>query len=299
MSNRNFGYYGNQRLQQQTYSRNLYLNNVNGKKIITNPQNSNGDASKFETYHEGSQTTYSRGLIGAGEAVSVGGIFGIPPIVIVPSAPCTPTIIDISSIATYNVLFSFWNLNSNTTIPTCSVLNITFGTILRIPFPLTLTNDGTINNNGEITCDGSGTVINNGTINNIYIYVNFSKTNGITNNGTFNNVTGAIVFNEDGNFNNNGTFNNDGIITNGATYDTSIFNNDGIIYNKGTINNFTDPGAIIAIINNNNIIYNTSIIINNVVFNNNGTIYTGLLSCGIGTIGGSVPIGGIITPGCP
>ena len=293
MSNRNFGYYGNQRLQQQTYSRNLYLNNVNGKKIITNPQNSNGDASQFETYHEGSQTTYSRGLIGAGEAISVGGIFGIPPIVIVPSvpAPCTPIIIDISSIATYNGFF--WNLNSNTTIPTCSVLNITFGTILRIPFPLTLTNDGTINNNGQITCDGSGTVINNGTINNIYRYVNNSTTN---NNGIFNNDTGATVFNEEGKFNNNDTFNNDGIISNYAIFGTSTFNNDGIIYNKGTLNNFIDPTAII---NNNNIIYNTSIINNNNVFNNNGTIYTGSPSCGIGTIGGSVPIGGIITPGCP
>ena len=293
MSNRNFGYYGNQRLQQQTYSRNLYLNNVNGKKIITNPQNSNGDASQFETYHEGSQTTYSRGLIGAGEAISVGGIFGIPPIVIVPSvpAPCTPIIIDISSIATYNGFF--WNLNSNTTIPTCSVLNITFGTILRIPFPLTLTNDGTINNNGQITCDGSGTVINNGTINNIYRYVNNSTTN---NNGIFNNDTGATVFNEEGKFNNNDTFNNDGIISNYAIFGTSTFNNDGIIYNKGTLNNFIDPTAII---NNNNIIYNTSIINNNMVFNNNGTIYTGSPICGIGIISGSVPITGTITPGCP
>lgn len=73
MSNRNFGYYGNQRLQQQTYSCNLYLNNVNGKKIITNPQNSNGNASQFETYHEGSQTMYSRGLTCT--TVSIGGTY--------------------------------------------------------------------------------------------------------------------------------------------------------------------------------------------------------------------------------
>ena len=296
MSNRNFGYYGNQRLQQQTYSRNLYLNNVNGKKIITNPQNSNGDASQFETYHEGSQTTYSRGLIGAGEAVSVGGIFGIP--VIVPPVPCTPTIIDISSIATYNGFF--WVLNSNTTIPTCSVLNITFGTTLVIPFPLTLTNDGTINNNGQLTRDSGSTFTNNGTFNNIYIY--FADQAGTTNNNSiFNNVTGAIVFNNDGNFNNNGTFNNDGQISNSANFGTSTFNNDGIIYNKGTINNFKDPTAPTAIINNNNIIYNTSIINNDSVFNNNGTIYTGSAVCGIGIISGSVPITGTgtITPGCP
>ena len=78
MSNRNFGYYGMNRLQQQTYARNLYINNTNGKQIINNPQNSNGNASQFETYREGAQTTYSRGLVG--ETVSVGGIFGIPPV---------------------------------------------------------------------------------------------------------------------------------------------------------------------------------------------------------------------------
>ena len=80
MSNRNFGYYGNQRLKEQTYARNLYLNNTNGKQIVNNPQTSNGDSSNFNTYREGAQTTYSRGLIGAGETVSVGGIFGIPPV---------------------------------------------------------------------------------------------------------------------------------------------------------------------------------------------------------------------------
>ena len=74
---RNFGYYGNNRLKNQTYSRNLYNNNINGKQIINNPQNSNGDSSNFNTYHEGAQTTYTRGLIG--ETVSIGGIFGIPP----------------------------------------------------------------------------------------------------------------------------------------------------------------------------------------------------------------------------
>lgn len=78
---RNFGYYGNNginRLQQQNYARNLYKNNTTGKQIINNPQTSNGNSSNFNTYHEGSQTTYSKGLIGAGETVSLGGIFGIP-----------------------------------------------------------------------------------------------------------------------------------------------------------------------------------------------------------------------------
>ena len=86
MSNRNFGYYGNNRLKNQTYSRNLYNNNINGKQIINNPQNTNGDSSNFNTYHEGAQTTYTRGLIG--EMISIGGIFGIPPpIPRIPSCP--------------------------------------------------------------------------------------------------------------------------------------------------------------------------------------------------------------------
>lgn len=83
---RNFGYYGNNRLKNQTYSRNLYNNNINGKQIINNPQNSNGDSSNFNTYHEGAQTTYTQGLIG--KTVSIGGIFGIPPpIPRIPSCP--------------------------------------------------------------------------------------------------------------------------------------------------------------------------------------------------------------------
>ena len=67
MSNRNFGYYGNHRLKEQTYARNLFLNNKSGKKIINNPQTSNGNASQLETYTSGSQTTYN------GCTVSVGG----------------------------------------------------------------------------------------------------------------------------------------------------------------------------------------------------------------------------------
>jgi len=73
MSNRNFGYYGNNRLQQQTYARNLYLNNTNGKTLITNPQTSNGNASQVETYKSGSQTTHSKGLLAGRDVVSIGG----------------------------------------------------------------------------------------------------------------------------------------------------------------------------------------------------------------------------------
>ena len=73
MSNRNFGYYGNNRLQQQTYARNLYINNTNGKTLITNPQTSNGNASQQETYRSGSQTTHSKGLLAGRDVISIGG----------------------------------------------------------------------------------------------------------------------------------------------------------------------------------------------------------------------------------
>lgn len=80
MSNRNFD---NrviiQRLQNQVYSRNLYLNNTTGQGIINNPQNSDGNSSRFTTYIPGAQTEYFRGLVGAGETISIGGIVNIPP----------------------------------------------------------------------------------------------------------------------------------------------------------------------------------------------------------------------------
>lgn len=80
MSNRNFdSRVITQRLQNQVNARNLYLNNTNGKGIINNPQNSDGNASRFNSYIPGAQTEYFRGLVGAGETISPGGIIGIPP----------------------------------------------------------------------------------------------------------------------------------------------------------------------------------------------------------------------------
>ena len=80
MSNRNFDHRVIiQRLQNQNYARNLYNNNVNGQGLINNPQNSDGNASRFNTYHSGAQTEYFRGLIGGCETVSVGGIVNIQP----------------------------------------------------------------------------------------------------------------------------------------------------------------------------------------------------------------------------
>lgn len=80
MSNRNFD---NrviiQRLQSQCYARNLYGNNINGRRIISNPQTTDGTSSRYVTYDEGSQTEYARGLTGECVSVSPGGICGVTP----------------------------------------------------------------------------------------------------------------------------------------------------------------------------------------------------------------------------
>jgi hypothetical protein len=87
MSNRNFD---NrviiQRLQNQVYARNLYQNNTSGQKLLNNPQNTDGTASRFGTYIAGAQTEYYKGLM-TGETVSVGGIVNIPPF----PAPTVPS----------------------------------------------------------------------------------------------------------------------------------------------------------------------------------------------------------------
>ena len=99
MSNRNFD---NRviisRLQNQVYARNLYANNTSGQTLINNPQNSDGTASRYNSYTPGAQTEYFRGLRG-GETISVGGIVNIspyapipPPSVVVPSAPTITSI---------------------------------------------------------------------------------------------------------------------------------------------------------------------------------------------------------------
>ncbi len=62
------------RRQNQTYAYNLYLNKIQNKLIINNPQNSNGDASVFSEYKPGVQTQYFEGLLGGREMVSLGGI---------------------------------------------------------------------------------------------------------------------------------------------------------------------------------------------------------------------------------
>lgn len=80
MSNRNFdSRVIIQRLQNQNYARNLYLNATGGRSIINNPQNSDSNSSRYNSYTPGAQTEYFRGLLGGGETISVGGIVNISP----------------------------------------------------------------------------------------------------------------------------------------------------------------------------------------------------------------------------
>lgn len=114
MSNRNFD---NsviiKRLQNQVYARNLYLNNTNGKTVINNPQNSNGDSSQFTSYIPGAQTEYFRGLIGEGETISVGGIVNIPPFPTTPILQPSPVIYNFVT----NGLTLYYNFGDSASYP--------------------------------------------------------------------------------------------------------------------------------------------------------------------------------------
>ena len=101
MSNRNFdSRVIIQRLQNQNYARNLYQTNVNGKTLLTNPQNSDATSSRLTTFVSGAQTDYFRGLLGAGESTSVGGIFGVSATTTTP--PSVPSDITITGITAGN-----------------------------------------------------------------------------------------------------------------------------------------------------------------------------------------------------
>jgi hypothetical protein len=81
MANRNFdSRVIIQRLQNKNYARNLYQQNVNGQRLINNPQNSDGNSSRYVTYVPGAQTEYFRGLMNGPPTINLGGTFGIPSI---------------------------------------------------------------------------------------------------------------------------------------------------------------------------------------------------------------------------
>jgi hypothetical protein len=85
------------RRQDLVNSRNQYLNNVNGQRIIYNTQLSDWNASKQATFAEGAQTMVFRGTYGNGENISVGGIVNIPPY------SSEPEVVTIASSATIPV----------------------------------------------------------------------------------------------------------------------------------------------------------------------------------------------------
>jgi|UniRef100_A0A6C0BI64 hypothetical protein len=100
MSNRNFdSRVIIQRLQNKNYARNLYQQNVDGERLINNPQNSDGNSSRYVTFVPGAQTEYYRTLEGT-TTINLGGTFGIsfipPSTAPVPAPPSAPTITSIT-----------------------------------------------------------------------------------------------------------------------------------------------------------------------------------------------------------
>ena len=92
MSNRNFdSRVIIQRLQNQNYARNLYQMNVNGQKLIKNPQHSDSTSSRLTTFTSGAQTEFFRGLLGAGQTINVGGTFGVSPTTVSSSPASIPS----------------------------------------------------------------------------------------------------------------------------------------------------------------------------------------------------------------
>lgn len=78
MANRNFdSRVIIQRLQNKNYARNLYQQNVDGQRLINNPQNSDGNSSRYVTFVSGAQTEYFRGLMNGPPTINLGGTFGI------------------------------------------------------------------------------------------------------------------------------------------------------------------------------------------------------------------------------
>jgi len=92
MANRNFdSRVIIQRLQNKNYARNLYQQNVNGQRLINNPQNSDGNSSRYVTYVSGAQTEYFRGLMNGPPTISLGGTFGIS-VISQPTDPIPPSV---------------------------------------------------------------------------------------------------------------------------------------------------------------------------------------------------------------
>ena len=187
--------------------------------------------------------------------------------------------ISLSTIATITAT-DVWSLSQNTTILSCQTLTIPYTQRLNIPTGLTLTNNGTIINSGELR-NVNGTFINN---------ANFT-TSGTVNGAT---TTGTITNSSTGVIDNTGTFN----IKAGDT-----FSNSGTIHIRTStgkfkqFKDFTNSGTI-YIYDSGDLQINTG-----KVLTNNGNIYYGVSSqCVVGTItlvGTGTIAGTMQQPVCP
>jgi len=190
--------------------------------------------------------------------------------------PCP--VISLSTIATTtdNII---WVLTEDTTIVSCQTLTIPSGQRLNISMGLTLTNNGTIENSGELR-NVNGTFINN---------ANFTTSGTVNGAAT---TTGTTTNSSTGVIDNTGTFN----IKAGDT-----FSNSGTIRIHTSVGkfkqfkDFTNSGTI-YIYDSGNLEINTG-----KVLTNNGNIYTGVSSqCVVGTITGTGTIAGTMQqPVCP
>ena len=90
------------RLQARQHARSVYDSQARGRSLLSNPQNTNGNASYMILYQEGTPTLYDKGLLGGSYAIQPGAIYGIP-MSIPPSnepsstAPQAPTLTSITS----------------------------------------------------------------------------------------------------------------------------------------------------------------------------------------------------------
>lgn len=192
------------------------------------------------------------------------------------STPFLCPSIDLADVATFTISsnLTIWQLNPNVTILSCQTLTIPVNSALEIRNFNTLTNNGTVLNNGIIACFGSSTINNNGVISNADGSIYNFNNGAINNAGVISLVVGGIINYRGGVINNllNGTiYVNGGFLYNYVVSGLeAIINNDGIIYN-----------------------YNNGRVDSSSIFTNNGTINNanGLSTCGIGIIVGLIPTG--------
>lgn len=177
-----------------------------------------------------------------------------------------PVIIQLSDIATQGPT-NTWTLRASTIIPNGAILIVPPGNTLIIPTGLSITNNGTVINNGTINIATGGSItntVNSNLINNSTISTNHD----IINLGTLtNNASGTIL-----------------IFSGGTLYNTSgaslinkgtITNNAGIILNDTNSALFDNYSGATITITNSGYLTNFSAITNNGTIQNSGGIVQG------------------------